>query len=226
MAANVNVSGSLSFFEACKEIKGLSILIIGSSTEYKYKNSEEYIYREDDILDSKTIYGSTKIAAELIGRAYVQNYQLDIKFTRSSNQSGPRQTTAYVLSNFAKQCADIAKNLQLPEINIGNIDIYRDFLDIEDTVEAYYAIMQRGKPGLVYNVSSKECYKIRDLLMQLITFTGCKNVVIKVDPSRLRCGEPEKVHCDTTLLYNDTGWQPKISISTTLKKIYKYWYEK
>jgi len=224
-AISINVNGSVSFFEVCKDFNNISLIVIGSATEYKQKKGNEIIYTEDDVLDANTIYGATKIAAESIGRAYAKNYQINVKFTRSSNHTGPGQSTAYVLSNFAKQCADIARNRKSPEIYVGNIDLYRDFLDVEDVVEAYYAIMNQGKAGTVYNVSSINSYRIRDLLLKLISFTGRYDIKIIIDETRVRPGESEKIHCDSHLLYSDTGWKPKIQINDTLLKLYKFWYE-
>ncbi|MHB8129610.1 MAG: GDP-mannose 4,6-dehydratase [Mobilitalea sp.] len=226
IAININVKGSLSFFELCKDRSNTSVLVTGSATEYQLNASDHIICSENEVLEATTIYGATKIAAEAIGQAYVKNYRANVKFTRSSNHTGPGQSTSYVLSNFAKQCADIAKNIQSPEIFVGNIDIYRDFLDVEDVVSAYFIIMQKGKQGEVYNVSSNSSYLIRDLLNQLVSFTGRKDIKIKVDGSRIRACEPKNVHCDSSKLYRDTGWQPKIPIRTTLRNLYNYWYEK
>lgn len=222
-AVSVNVMGTLSFFEACRAIKGLMLLVVGSAEEYKSKVGDNIIYTELDALDARTIYGATKISAEAIGRAYSLRYELPICFTRSFNHSGPGQSTAYVLSSFAKQCADISKGVQQPEIHVGNLNVKRDFLDVEDVIEAYYAIMQKGKPGAVYNVGSRQPYLLKDLLNLLVSYIGRADIKIIIDQTRIRSGETETIHGDSSLLFEDTAWEPKIQIQDTLRKLYDYW---
>ncbi len=201
----------------------IKLLVVGSAEEYKRKSGREIRYSEEDELLSHNIYGATKIASEVIGKEYVRQYGCNICFTRSFNHSGPGQADNYVLSEFAKQCAEIKKGKRPPEVAVGNVDLSRDFLDVRDVVSAYEMIMRSGKSGEAYNVCSGNSYNLRILLNHLVSLTGKKDVRIVTDEGKLRDGEPSIVSGSPEKIVKDTSWTVKYSIYDTLSDLYNYW---
>ncbi len=119
--------------------------------EYARHGPQDLFLSEESPLDAATVYGVTKSCAEAIGKSYVRNFGCQIVFTRSFNHTGPGQSTEYVLSDFARQCAEISVGARDPVIHVGNLDVQRDFLDVEDVVRAYLRLMDVGTAGTVYN---------------------------------------------------------------------------
>ena len=72
-----------------------------------------------------------------------------------STTPAPRRGEAFAESSFARQLAEIeAGPARRRARHVGNLDAVRDFTDVRDVVRAYWALLERGAPGEVYNVCS------------------------------------------------------------------------
>jgi len=225
-AFRINTLGTVNLFEYCRTHESVKLLVVGSAEEYKQKSGKEIRYSEEDELVSHNIYGATKIASEVIGKEYVRQYGCNICFTRSFNHSGPGQADNYVLSEFAKQCADIKRGKRRPEVLVGNVDLSRDFLDVRDVVSAYEMIMSSGKSGEAYNVCSGNSYHLRTLLDYLVSLTEVKDVRIVTDERKIRDGETSIVYGSPEKIRKDTSWTTEYSIHDTLRDLFDYWLSK
>lgn len=221
-ALRTNVAGSAAFFEACRR-HHLRLLVAGTMEEYGRANQKDLFFSEDSPLDASSIYGMTKICAEMAGRSFVRNYGCHIVFTRTFNHCGPGQQPVYALSGFARQSAEIAAGLRDPVMAVGNIDIRRDFLDVADVVRAYALLMEKGAPGEVYNVCSSKCHSLRDLVSTLLSFTGRANVEISIQRDRFRAEEPRSIRGDSQKLSTLTGWEPRVTAREMLERLFEYW---
>src|SRR6185295_18499851 len=101
------------------------------------------------------------------------------------NHTGAGQAADFVLPAFARQIAAIAAGRSAPRIAVGNLDSVRDFLDVDDVVDAYQRLLDRGVPADVYNVASGVGRRIGDLLDALIELAGAR-CAIEIDPARVR----------------------------------------
>jgi GDP-4-dehydro-6-deoxy-D-mannose reductase len=218
-----NIMGSASFYEACRIGGNTRLLVIGSSEEYLRPNHQNVELTEESQTEASNIYGATKICSELMGKSYAAQFGCHIVFTRSFNHTGPGQAPAFVLSDFARQCALISLGHQARQLHVGNIDVCRDFLDVEDVVEAYMLLLEKGSPGNVYNVSSRRCYSLRELLGILTGFAGRDHIELCIDETRVRVNELATIHGSTDKLHRDTGWVERIPIEVTLKRLFDYW---
>ncbi len=222
-AIRSNIDGTVSFLECCRMLPDARLLVVGSSEEYKRKEEAVVAYRESDSLESHNIYSLTKICAEIIGKEYVKQYGTKVFFTRSFNHTGPGQKPGYVVSDFARQCVEIAKGKRAKVIQTGNIDLSRDFLDVRDVVRAYELILKQGVPGEAYNVCSGNAYLLRDLLSSLISYTSVPGIEIRIMPELIRSGEPERLYGINEKLSQGTGWKREIPIEQTLFDTFEYW---
>ena len=73
-----------------------------------------------------------------------------------------------------------------PVLAVGNLDAVRDFTDVRDVVRAYWALLERGAPGEVYNVCSGRGVRIGDVLDELLAPGGGARSRCASDPARLR----------------------------------------
>ena len=83
---------------------------------------------------------------------------------------GPKQSSEFVSSDFAKQIAEIEKGIKRSVIRVGNLETVRDFTDVRDMVKAYWLAVQKCKAGEVYNICSSKSLRIRDLLDLFLMF--------------------------------------------------------
>jgi GDP-4-dehydro-6-deoxy-D-mannose reductase len=180
--------------------------------------------KEDSLVNPVSPYALSKAMQNECCRSYALLYNVDVVITRSFNHTGPGQTDTFVLGSFARQIAEIEQGLQDPIIEIGNLDVRRDFLDVRDVGEAYIALLGKGKRGNVYNVCSGKAYSLSDLLDRLCQIAKL-DVELRVAKERLRPVDTPELRGDPTKIRTDTGWQPRIPIEETLRALLDHWRE-
>ena len=204
--------------------QGLStrILSVGSSEEYGIVASGDLPLVETRNPDPRNPYAVARVAEEHLARVFVQGYRQDICCTRSFNHIGPGQRDQYVVSSVAKQFAEIAAGKKKPVVQIGDGSIVRDFIDVEDVVRAYYAILERGTAGEVYNVCTGTGHSIRDIVDRLSAITGIQ-VSVSEDRTRIRPVDNPALVGSYEKLRKATGWAPEKSLDESLQTMYQYW---
>ena len=110
-------------------------------------------------------YARAKAAAEaMLADVLPQSARLIV--TRSFNHTGAGQDERFALPAFAAQIARIERGEKLPRLSVGNLSAQRDFLDVEDVVDAYLAADRcRGLPQrATFNIASGSAHAISDML--------------------------------------------------------------
>ena len=220
----VNVIGTINLFESIKEIRINPVILVAGSAEV-YGRVEKLPISEENPLKPENPYAASKAAQDLVSFQYFKNYGLKIIRTRSFNHAGPGQSEAFVVSAFAKQIAEIEKDLKESIISVGNLEAKRDFTDVRDVVEAYALAVEKCEPGEVYNIASGRAYAISEVLEKLLSFSKVK-IKIKPDPARMRPSDIPIIIGDSTKFRKKTGWQPKIPFEKTLEDTLSWWRSK
>ncbi len=216
--------GTLNLLQTVKELKlNCRILFAGSSEVYGAVTEEESPVKEDRILQPVSLYGVSKAAADLLAHSYFARDGLDVIRVRPYNHIGPRQSSRFVCSSFARQIAAIEKGAE-PVMKTGNLESYRDFMDVRDTVRAYQVVMQKAKAGEVFNVCVGKTISIQSILETLLEMTDI-SIRIEHDSKLFRKEEPWRICGDNSLLTRRTGWHPQITLEQTLGDLLNYWRE-
>lgn len=165
-------------------------------------------------------YAASKAAADLLAYQYAAG-GLSVIRARPFNHTGPGQSEKFVLPGFAAQVARIEAGLQPPVVETGNLDAQRDFLDVEDVIGAYLALL--GLPGELqrgqaYNIASGSAVAVGDLLASLLARAHCP-IDHRLDPTRQRPADIQAIRADTTALHQATGWQPIFSRGAMLDRL-------
>jgi GDP-4-dehydro-6-deoxy-D-mannose reductase len=200
----------------------MRVLLIGSADEYGAVSPAQIPVREDTPAQPESPYALAKAIQNYYGRMYAKLYRVDAMMTRSFNHTGPGQRDAFVLSSFAKQVAEIRRGLREAEIEVGNLDVRRDFMDVRDVCDAYVVLLMKGRMGETYNVCSGQSYRVGDLLRELCALAAV-HVAIRVDVARLRPVDTPELRGDPSKMSAHTGWSAKTPIQETLKALLDYW---
>lgn len=198
------------------------VLLVGSAEEYGTVDASLLPLLESTPSNPESPYALAKAMQNQYGRMFAKLFGVDVVMTRSFNHTGPGQRDAFVLSNFAKQVAEIKSGAREPVIEVGNVDVRRDFLDVRDVCDGYVVLLQKGRSGETYNVCSGRSYRIGDLLDQLCAIAGVR-VTIRVDETRLRPVDMPELRGDPAKMREHTGWTARRPINETLRSLLDYW---
>lgn len=219
-----NIDTQVNLLESVRKLNLMetTILIVSSALVYGYIKKGDLPINENTPFRPSNPYAVSKIAQDYLALQYWLSYNLPIIRVRPFNHIGPRQSLGFVVSDFAKQIADIEKEIQKPVVKVGNLKVMRDFTDVRDVVKAYALIMEKGKYGEVYNIGNGESVSIKNILDTLLSLSERKIEVIS-DSEKMRENDISNIVCDHSKLTEVTGWQPQISLKETLSDILDYW---
>jgi nucleoside-diphosphate-sugar epimerase len=222
MTFEANIMGSLHLFEGVRHMKRPPVVVSAcSSAEYGRVPASAIPVREDYPLKPLHPYGISKVCLDLLAREYFLDYRIPAVNVRLFNTTGPGKTND-APSDFVRQLAAIKKGIQNPVIEVGNLKPRRAFLDVSDTVRAFYLAAAKGRYGDSYNVCATRTHKMSELLQRAIRLSGIKAEVRPV--ARLMRPSDEKIIFGSTQkIRRDLGWKPIRTIDQTLQSMLDYW---
>lgn len=223
LTIDVNIKGCANLLDAVRDLDYKPrTLLIGSGEEYGHIRDGECPITEDNVLRPGNIYAATKSCQNMLGRIYADAYDMDVIMVRAFNHIGPNQTPMFVVADFCKQVADIEKGLKEPVMYVGNLSAKRDFTDVRDVVRAYALLVKMGKKGETYNVGTGNALAIQEILERIVALSD-RQIEVRVDPAKLRPVDVPIIEPDISKIHACTGWQPEISLDTTLEETLQYW---
>jgi GDP-4-dehydro-6-deoxy-D-mannose reductase len=104
------------------------------------------------------------------------------------------------------------------EIPVGDLSTRRDFSDVRDVVRAYRLLMERGQAGEIYNVASGRDTSLTDIANDLVAEIA-PDVKLMPDEELLRPVEVPVMRGSYEKLHRATGWEPSISLATSLHDV-------
>jgi GDP-4-dehydro-6-deoxy-D-mannose reductase len=221
-----NLSLLLNVLEAVRK-NSLSprILMVGSSEVYGPVTEQDLPLRETYPAHALNPYAAARAAQENLAGIYPTGYHIPVVSTRSFNHIGPGQDARFVVSSIAKQVAEIARGKREPVLTIGDGSIIRDFTDVRDVVEAYLMLIERGRPGELYNICSGTGRKIADIVAALLSIGGV-SAAIRSSADLMRPQDNPMVIGSNEKIRHEIGWQPRIPFEESLRAVYEYWYSR
>jgi nucleoside-diphosphate-sugar epimerase len=219
-AFRVNYLGARNVLLAVRaEAPRARVLLVSSSTVYGPAAPGAPPFDERSPLRPASAYARTKAAADLLGAEFAAQ-GLAVWRARPWNHTGAGRPDRFVESSFARQIAEIEAGLRPPRLAVGALDSLRDFLHVEDVIDAYLALLEGAAPPGVYNVASGEGVSIRALLERLLAQTRVVPEWV-VDPARLR--PPDASVGAAARLRALAGWQPRRTLDAALAELLEDW---
>ena len=229
--AQTNIQGTLNLLESARKswvnnLKKHRFYHI--STDEVYGSlGDKGKFNENTSYDPRSPYSASKASSDHFVRAYHHTYGLPVLISNCSNNYGPSQHVEKLIPLMIK---NIINNKPLPIYGKG--ENIRDWLFVEDHVEAIDLILHKGEIGSTYNIGGNNEYKNIDIVYKLIEFTDhflgrperTSEKLVSFVPDRL--GHDFRYAIDATKIKNELGWTPKTSFDEGLKKTIEYYIKK
>ncbi len=218
----LNLGGTLTLLEAVRS-SGLRprVVLVGSGVCYGNPSAEYLPVNEDCPLRPNNPYAASKAAADLLGIQHHLAHGTDVVMARPFNHAGPGQSSSYVLGALARQVAEVEAGKKA-RVEVGNLDVVRDFTDVRDVVRAYRLLALKGTAGEVYNLGSGRGTRLADAL-EFLRSRATVPVEVLVDPARVRPVDQPLLVADASKLRAATGWEPSFTIEQTLADMLDDW---
>jgi len=212
----VNVMGAVNLFEAVKKnAPEAAVLAVGSAAEYGIWPPSEMPLGEDHPCRPAGPYGVSKYSMTLIAQDYARNEGLRVVVARPFNLVGAGMP-ATLMAGAIVQRIKSALAAGQSSIAVGNLEAQRDFLAIEDAVEAYVQFLQAGVWGQVLNVCSGRPSSIRSVLDTLLSFAP-KTIAMVEDESLKRSNDAPIATGDPSRAQKACGFSPQITLQDALR---------
>lgn len=205
----VNVIGTQNLLTALAGLieRPRSVILAGSA--YVYGNCDISPIVESEPVAPGNHYALSKLAMEYIAKTFLD--RLPIVITRPFNYTGPGQAAEFLIPKLVRHFAQRASVIEL-----GNLDVEREFNDVRVVCEAYLALLEKGQPGETYNVCSGQPHTLRDVIGLLQSITG-HTLSIEVNPAFVRSGEVRSLYGCPQKLRRCVGPLPDFSLADTLR---------
>jgi GDP-4-dehydro-6-deoxy-D-mannose reductase len=219
----VNVTGTHYLLDAVRRhAPKARVLVTCTSDQYGFVDPQDCPL--DELVPQRPLspYAASKMAQEAVARMFHEAFGLSVIVTRAFMHIGPGQPPSFATADWARQLALIEAGSREPVVEVGNLDVAREYGDVRDIVRAYRLAIEKGEPGETYNVATGEARPLRDVLGMLIDLADI-DVDVRVDPAKVRPADPQLLEGDATKLRSATGWEPTHHLRDTVPEVLDYW---
>ncbi|MER3446525.1 MAG: dTDP-glucose 4,6-dehydratase [Candidatus Dadabacteria bacterium] len=218
-----NVIGVQVLLESSRRYKIERFLQISTDEVYGDADRKEPFHEESPLSPSSP-YAASKAAADLLCLAYRRTYGIPILIVRSSNNCGPFQFPEKLIPLMIRN-ALIGKELPM----YGDGLQRRDWLYVEDNIEAIFSILEMGEIGSTYNVATGQertnSEVVHSLCRLLSEETGLNlnDLIGRIKSVPDRPGHDRRYALNTERVRREIGWSHRFSFEEGLKKTVR-WY--
>jgi NAD dependent epimerase/dehydratase len=214
--AESNVMGTMNVLLACRDSDVRRI--VHTSTSEVYGSAIKVPIDENHPLQGQSPYSASKIGADKLVESFFCAFNSPVVTLRPFNTYGPRQSARAVIPTIVMQA------LTQNQVHLGNLEAYRDFTYVSDTVEGFLCA-GRGLniDGKTINLGTGDEIAIKALAEEIISIIGRPADII-VDQERLRPPKSEvnRLISDNRLARELLGWAPQVSLHEGLARTIKW----
>jgi dTDP-glucose 4,6-dehydratase len=216
-----NIEGAFSLLEAVRKLWGNDeskrFLHVSTDEVYGSLEADEPAFTERHPYQPNSPYSASKASSDHLVRAYFETYQLPVLTTNCSNNYGPYQFPEKLIPLVLLNALE---RKPLPIYGDGlNI---RDWLYVEDHCRGIAAVLEKGRPGQVYNIGGDNEQTNISIVEQLCDQLDDR-VPVKQSYRELitfvkdRPGHDRRYAIDSSKIQRELGWEPKHDFETGLK---------
>lgn len=206
-----NVMGTMNVLEVARKYGSKLVHI---STDEVYGSIRKGRFSEESILNPSNPYSASKASSDLLVLSYVNTYDMDALVTRSCNFYGPYQ---YPEKLIPLSITNILRKKKVPIYGTGQNS--REWIFTEDHCTAIEMLMNAGKKGEIYNISSMEEKTNIEVVDEICSIMDAGNMIEHVDD---RKGHDFRYSLDAGKI-RKLGWKPSVKFNDGIRKTVE-WY--
>jgi len=177
-----NILGTRNLLQALSGLSQPPASVLVASSANVYGNRREGVLDEGLPPEPANDYGITKLSSEMLARLYAD--RLPIITVRPFNYTGRGQGSQFIIPKIVQH----AKARQ-PVIELGNIDVARDFSDVRAVVDSYVRLLSAPAAiGGLFNVCSGEARSLSEVIA-LVEMLSSHHLAVRVNPAFVRADE-------------------------------------
>lgn len=212
-----NLNGTFTLLEAARQLSVPRFVHV--STDEVYGSIDEpHDADENYPLRASSPYSASKAGSDLLALSYFTTYKMNVNVTRASNNYGPYQFPEKLIP---LMISNALEDKPLPVYGDGQQ--VRDWLYVEDHCRAIEAVLEKGRPGEIYNVGGSCSLPNLEVVKRILRATGKPETLITRVADRP--GHDRRYALTNEKLTRETGWKPEMNFDQGLAAAVK-WYQK
>lgn len=205
----VNLLGTRNLLDALsKGGYGKDGVVLASSANV-YGNALASPVSENTVPAPANDYAVSKLAMEYVAKLFAN--QLPIVITRPFNYTGVGQDPKFLVPKIVSHFRQRA-----PQIELGNLDVARDFSDVRDVAAVYAALLEHQTAGDTINICSGHAIALGDIVNMCREITG-HSIEVAVNPAFVRANEIKTLHGDSSRIDRLLGSAQRHRFEDTLR---------
>lgn len=205
----VNVDGTKNLLDSLINKKKFLKKIILSSSANVYSRNIEGQINLNSLLKPFNDYGKSKLEMEKTSFNYQKDFNISI--TRPFNYTGNGQDENFIIPKLVNSFKE-----EIPKLELGNIEVYREYNDVRDICEIYKILLEDDRGIDKINLCSGNYFNIKEIIERLERISK-KKLSVEISTKYFRKGDSNKLFGNPNMINNFLKYEFKYSIDDTLK---------
>ncbi len=211
----VNLLGTVSLLDAIKvHAPAARVLVVGSAAEYGPVTLADNPVSEEQPCRPRGAYAVSKHGATLAALDFAR-VGLRVVVARPFNIVGAGIPSSLVVGAVLGRVRQALASGSEPVVRIGNLDTVRDFIAVEDVVEAYVKLVASEHWGTVFNLCSGEPRTVREVIERLLSHAP-RELRLEIDPALVRPDDVPVVYGSSRKAHDAFGFEPRIPLEQAI----------
>ena len=205
----VNLLGTRNLLTALDSLEQRPACVLLASSANIYGNTTGGQLPEETPPNPANDYAVSKLSMEYMAHLWFD--RLPITIVRPFNYTGVGQSESFLIPKIVSHFLRGSKTIEL-----GNLDVWRDFSDVRAVAHAYCQLLSAKASGQTINICSGKTYSLREIIAIAESITG-HQIDVQVNPAFVRANEVRSLSGDPSLLKRlIDDWSPQ-SMEVTLR---------